>query len=130
MTGDRTSVRTANTRQRGSHWEQVAESFLNGRGITTLARNYQVRCGEIDLVMRDGNTLVFTEVRYRGNDGHGSGAESVTLAKQRRVISAAHRFLQSHPSERARPCRFDVVSIGTREGRTLLNWIRNAFDAG
>ena len=120
----------ASTRQRGSHWEQVAESFLNGRGMETLERNYQARFGEIDLVMRDGNTLVFTEVRYRGNDGHGSGAESVTLTKQRRVISAAHRFLQSHPAERSRPCRFDVISIGSREGRTLLNWIRNAFDAG
>jgi putative endonuclease len=130
MTRDKRSALSANARQRGSHWEQVAESFLNGRGITTLERNYRVRCGEIDLVMRDGNTLVFTEVRYRGNDSHGSGAESVTPAKQRRVISAAHRFLQSHPSERVRPCRFDVISIGSRDGRTLLNWIRNAFDAG
>jgi len=128
--GDKAPDRTANTRQRGGHWEQVAEAFLNGRGIKTLKRNYQVRSGEIDLVMRDGDTLVFTEVRYRGNDGHGSGAESVTRAKQRRVISAAQRFLQSHPTEQFRPCRFDVISVGTREGRTLLNWIRNAFDAG
>jgi putative endonuclease len=98
--------------------------------MTTLERNYQVRCGEIDLVMRDGNTLVFTEVRYRGNDGHGSGAASVTLTKQRRVIRAAHRFLQCHPAESTRACRFDVISIGSEQGRTLLNWIRNAFDAG
>lgn len=118
------------TRQQGSHWEQVAESFLNDRGMKTLVRNYQVRSGEIDLVMRDGNTLVFTEVRYRGNNSHGSGADSVTLTKQKRVISAAHWFLQHHPRERARPCRFDVVSIGSEDGRTLMNWIRNAFDLG
>ena len=120
----------ATTRQRGSHWEQVAESFLHKHGLKTLERNFQVRCGEIDLVMLDGNTLVFIEVRYRVNDGHGSGADSVTWTKQRRIINAAQLFLQRHPGEAFRSCRFDVVSIGTENGRTLLNWIRNAFDAG
>jgi len=120
----------ATTRQRGSHWEQVAESFLNQRGLKTLERNYQARCGEIDLIMRDGNTLVFTEVRYRENDRHGSGADSVTRTKQQRIIRAAQRFLQYHPHDSYRPCRFDVISIGNENGRTLLNWIRNAFDAG
>ena len=120
----------ATTRQRGSHWEQVAESFLNKRGLKTLERNYQARCGEIDLIMRDGNTLVFTEVRYRKYDRHGSGADSVTRTKQQRIIRAAQRFLQYHPNDSYRPCRFDVISIGTENGRTLLNWIRNAFDAG
>jgi putative endonuclease len=119
----------ATTRQRGNHWERVAESFLNKRGLQTLERNYQVRCGEIDLIMRDGNTLVFTEVRYRGNATHGSGADSVTPTKQRRIIHAAQLFLQRHPSFQDRACRFDVVSIGPEKGRTLMNWIRNAFDA-
>jgi len=117
------------TRQRGSNWEQVAESFLNTRGLETLERNYHSRFGEIDLIMLDGNELVFTEVRYRANARHGSGADSVTRTKQRRIISAARRFLQYHPAASTRPCRFDVVSIGSEEGRTLLNWIRSAFDA-
>ena len=119
----------ATTRQRGSHWEQVAESFLNKRGLKTRERNYQARFGEIDLIMLDGKTLVFAEVRYRQQDNHGSGAESVTWTKQRRIISAARRFLQCHPNDSCRPCRFDVISIGTENGRTLLNWIRDAFDA-
>ena len=119
----------ATTRQRGSHWEQVAESFLNKRGLATRERNYQARVGEIDLIMLDGNTLVFAEVRYRAHDSHGSGADSVTWAKQQRIIRAARRFLQCHPEDSLRPCRFDVISIGSTEGRTLLNWIRNAFDA-
>jgi putative endonuclease len=118
------------TRQRGSQWEQVAESFLNKRGLKTRERNYQVRLGEIDLIMLDGNTLVFVEVRYREHDRHGSGADSVTWAKQRRIIRVAHRYLQCHPEDSLRPCRFDVISIGAENGRTLLNWIRNAFDAG
>jgi putative endonuclease len=120
----------ATSRQRGSHWEQVAESFLNKRGLKTLERNFHARFGEIDLIMLDGSTLVFAEVRYRENDRHGSGADSVTWTKQRRLISAAGRFLQYHPSDRLRPCRFDVISIGRKHGRTRLNWIRNAFDAG
>lgn len=118
------------TRQHGSHWEGIAESFLNRRGLETLERNYQARFGEIDLVMLDAGTLVFTEVRYRENDRHGSGADSVTWTKQQRIISAARRFLQCHPQDSFRSCRFDVISIGSENGRTLLNWIRNAFDAG
>ena len=120
----------ATTRQRGSHWEQVAESFLNKRGLKTRERNYQVRLGEIDLIMLDGDTLVFAEVRYRQCNSHGSGADSVTWTKQRRIISTARRFLQCHPQDSLRPCRFDVISIGSENGRTLLNWIRDAFDAG
>lgn len=118
------------TRQRGSHWERVAESFLNKRGLQTLERNFQVRCGEIDLILRDGKELVFAEVRYRENARHGSGADSVTPVKQRRIILAAQLFLKRQPAFRKRVCRFDVVSIGTEQGRTLINWIRNAFDAG
>ena len=85
--------------------------------------------GEIDLVMLDGQTLVFTEVRYRASDAYGSGAESVSFAKQKRIVMAAQNFLrfrQHHPSQ---TCRFDVISIGKEEGRTLINWIRGAFDA-
>lgn len=118
------------TRQRGSHWEQVAEMFLNRKGLLTLHRNYQARFGEIDLIMQDGETLVFAEVRYRDNNHHGSGADSVTYIKQQRITSAARRYLQCHPADFNKPCRFDVVSIGSEEGRILLNWIRNAFDAG
>lgn len=115
-------------RGRGKRWERVAESFLNDRGLKTLQRNFQVRFGEIDLVMLDGNTLVFTEVRYRRNDRHGSGADSVTRAKQERLIRAARQFLQYHDPHRIRPCRFDVVSIGGSETRAVLDWIRDAFE--
>ncbi len=113
----------------GRKWEQLAESFLHGRGLRTVQRNFHSRMGEIDLIMLDGQTLVFTEVRYRANNAYGSGAESVTFTKQRRITMAAENFLrftQHHPSQ---VCRFDVVSIGNEEGRTLINWIQNAFDA-
>lgn len=118
----------ATTRERGSHWELAAESFLQKRGLRTIERNYLARVGEIDLIMMDGETLVFAEVRYRENETHGSGADSVTWFKQQRIIRAARSFLCRHPAKSHLPCRFDVISIGSRDGRTLFDWIQNAFD--
>ncbi len=118
-----------NRRLQGGQWEKLAESFLHKRGLKTLERNYHSRFGEIDLIMMDGQTLVFTEVRYRRDSVHGSGAESVTFTKQKRITRAAQRFLQHHQHHASLACRFDVISIGNEEGRVLFNWIRNAFDA-
>ncbi|MCH8227080.1 MAG: YraN family protein [Proteobacteria bacterium] len=118
-----------NRRLQGSQWEKLAESFLHKRGLKTLERNYHSRFGEIDLIMMDRHTLVFTEVRYRRDSAYGSGAESVTFTKQKRITRAAQRFLQLHQHHASLACRFDVVSIGNEEGRVILNWIRNAFDA-
>lgn len=119
-----------NTRQQGTDWERVAESLLKQRGLKTVKRNFQGRSGEIDMVMIDGGTLVFVEVRYRANRSHGSGAESVTRTKQERIVNTARLFLQRHPCYRRSPCRFDVVSIGTEGGKTVMEWIPAAFDAG
>jgi putative endonuclease len=85
-----------NRRSQGREWEKIAETFLNGRGLKTLERNYYCRLGEIDLIMMDRRTLVFTEVRFRRESAHGSGAESVTFTKQKRITRAAQRFLQQH----------------------------------
>lgn len=117
-------------RQRGSRWERAAESFLHGKGLRTVARNYHSRFGEVDLVMLDEPVLVFVEVRYRRSDRHGSGAETVTPSKQARLVSAARQFLRNHSAHARRACRFDVVSIGGGGAATELNWIRAAFDAG
>ena len=117
------------TRSQGSQWEQVAERFLNGKGLKTLDRNYNGRLGEIDLVLLDGATLVFCEVRYRARGSHGGGEASVTPLKQRRLSLAARRYLQQERAHARRRCRFDVVAIGRHRGQTLLHWIRNAFEA-
>jgi len=113
----------------GQRWERLAESFLHKRGLKTLERNFNCRVGEIDLVMRDGPALVFAEVRFRASDQYGSGAESVSPTKQKRIIRAAQKFLQIRPQHPSQVCRFDVVSIGNSQGRTIINWIPNAFDA-
>jgi len=86
-------------------------------------RNFRARCGEIDLVMRDGSALVFVEVRLRQDAGHGSAAESIGFAKQRRLRAAANLFLARHRQFSALPARFDVVAI---DG-TAMQWIRGAF---
>ena len=103
--------------------------MLRRRGLRTVDRNFHCRAGEIDLIMLDGPVLVFVEVRYRRSNRFGSGADSVTPVKQRRIITAARQFLGRRRSHRERPCRFDVVSIGNGSTGIELNWIRAAFDA-
>ena len=103
--------------------------MLRKRGLRTVVRNFHCRAGEIDLIMLDGAVLVFVEVRYRKSDRFGSGADSVTAVKQRRIITAARQFLVRQRGHRERPCRFDVVSVGNGTAGIELNWIRSAFDA-
>jgi putative endonuclease len=116
-------------RQQGDRWERYAESWLRRRGLKLLARNFRSRFGEIDLVMLDGSVLVFVEVRFRQRRDYGSGADSVTWAKQRRLVSAAHHYLARHRPHSARPCRFDVVSLGAGANRPEVDWIQRAFEA-
>ncbi len=115
-------------RAEGTRWEQVALDFLSGQGLSVLEQNYHCRFGEIDLIMRDVDTISFVEVRYRRGDAFGSGADSVSWHKQRRISAAASHFLQRHPAWSEHPCRFDVVSIsGFRHPE--IDWIQNAFDS-
>jgi putative endonuclease len=94
-----------------------------------LATNQRYRMGELDLVMRDGETVVFVEVRYRRSDGFGGSAPSVDAAKQRKIVLAAQCFLVEHPELARAPCRFDVVAVDGAADAPRVEWIRNAFDA-
>ena len=101
-------------------------AHLVGRGLALVARNYRTPHrggGEIDLVMRDGETLVFVEVRRRASRSFGGAAASVGGVKQRRIIFAARHFLMRF--REPPPCRFDVVSV--EAGR--IEWFQAAFDA-
>ncbi|MBM3391682.1 MAG: YraN family protein [Betaproteobacteria bacterium] len=107
--------------RRGDAAEAQAADFLVRHGLRILARNYRCRGGEIDLVCRDGATLVFVEVRLRTNRGFGGAADSITPAKQRRIALAARHYLAG----KAMPaCRFDAVLL---DGENI-DWIRNAFE--
>ncbi|MEJ8569004.1 YraN family protein [Elongatibacter sediminis] len=113
----------------GSDWERRAESFLRNQGLRPLARNFSCRLGELDLILLDGGCVVFTEVRYRRDTRHGTGAETVTPAKQQRLLRTARVWLQRHRRHARLPCRFDVVSMCHRNGSLEVDWIRNAFTA-
>jgi putative endonuclease len=116
------------TRARGEAAERAALEYLERRGLALLARNYRCRLGEVDLVMREGSTLVFVEVRARADARHGGAAASVGPDKQRRLVLAARHYLMTHPRAAALPARFDVVAISGRHGENAPEWIRAAFD--
>jgi putative endonuclease len=117
----------------GQSWEDEAESFLQKNGLKSLKRNYRCRMGEIDLVMRDRECLVFAEVRFRKSGSYGSGAASITHAKRQKLIRTAAYFLRTEGVSSHQACRFDVVSIGqsTNDDNSSfeIEWIRNAFQA-
>jgi len=108
----------------GTAAELAAEQWLLRHGLSSVARNVRCKAGEIDLVMCDGEQLVFVEVRLRTRDDYGGAAASVTRSKQRRLIKAAQWFLAANPSWSNRPCRFDVVAA---DATLTWQWIRNAF---
>lgn len=108
----------------GVQGEQNAENALTQQGMTVLARRYRAEDGEIDLVMQDGETIVFVEVKARPQSRAGQGMLAVTPTKQRRICHAAMRYLMAHDRLNA-PARFDVVEI-TRDG---LRHVKNAFMA-
>ena len=120
-----TSAVRATARRRGEEAEALAARFLAGQGLEVVARNYRTRFGEVDLVARDGATLVFVEVRQRSWGAFGGAAGSVDARKQRRIVAAARHYLARLRAEPA--CRFDVITIQGRAGSP--SWIRGAFDA-
>jgi putative endonuclease len=117
-------------RAAGNAFERRACAELERAGLRLLARNYTTRHGELDLVMRDGDTVAFVEVRYRVRAGHGDAAASVTRAKQEKLIRTAQLWLAAHPQHAHRPCRFDVVSYDGPAAEARMHWLRGAFEAG
>ncbi|HKO88875.1 MAG TPA: YraN family protein [Burkholderiales bacterium] len=108
----------------GAAAEELAARYLQAQGLTIVERNYRIRGGEIDLIAKQGQTLVFVEVRLRRSQRFGGAAASVDAFKQGRVVLAAGHYLQG----RDIACRFDVVLLDEVDaGR--IEWIRDAFNA-
>ena len=114
-------------KEAGDRGEALALRHLEAAGLTLLQRNYRCKGGEIDLVMRDGPTLVLVEVRYRRDGRFGGAAASVDTHKQRRLLRAAQHLLQTHPTYRQQRARFDLVAIEGDGSSAQLNWIKDAF---
>lgn len=118
-----------NRKTTGSQAEAVAARYLASRGVSIVERNVYNRGGEIDLVGQDAGTLVFFEVRYRGAGSLASAAESVTRAKQKRLLNAVKYYLHRHGLWETE-CRIDVVAIAPGEAkRYRIQWIKNAIQA-
>ena len=111
--------------RRGEQGEALAADFLRREGLTIAARNYSCRFGEIDLIARDGNIIVFVEVRSRASDAFGGAAASITAAKREKLLKTACHYLATlQPTP---PCRFDAVLLTGDPPR--IEWLRNAIEA-
>lgn len=110
------------TQRLGNAAEQAALEHLENQGLQCIDRNFSCKMGEIDLIMLDNSSLVFVEVRLRNNPHHGSGADSVTASKIRKLIRTAEFFLIQNPIPGNLDCRFDVISMDNK-----IDWIKNAF---
>lgn len=114
-----------NKRALGAEMETLAAEYLTGQGLVLTDRNFYCHFGEIDLIFRDGNTVVFVEVKYRRAKDYGWGAEAVTRKKQETIVKCARYYLYFRRFPVDTPCRFDVIEINGRE----VHWLKDAFDA-
>ena len=116
----------------GKAGEDLACRELERRGYEIIARRYRQRGGELDIIARDGATLVFVEVKAREGRAFGHAAEAVTSTKRRRIAQLALDYVVRH-SLTASPCRFDVVAIhlqASADADPIVEVYRNAFDGG
>ena len=111
-------------RAKGTSGERLAVEFLKANGIRIENMNFYTRAGEIDIVGKDGQTLVFIEVKYRKNLETGFPSEAVDARKIRQIVNAARFYLLRYGYSEETLVRFDVISIVGQE----IEWIRSAFD--
>ena len=126
----------------GEQSEAMAQKYLEKQGLIYVTRNFLCRRGEIDLIMKDEDQLVFVEVRYRSRDNHGTAVETITRKKQKRIILAAQYYLHKNQLTEKVSCRFDVVAasnsmktcrngacpdVSSAQG-SEIRWLKNAFD--
>jgi putative endonuclease len=110
-------------KERGDAAESKALAYLQQQGLTLILRNYRTPLGEIDLIMKEGEELIFVEVRYRASGNYASPLESITFQKQQRILKTAACYLQRYALSQPPPCRFDVVCITNNH----IQWFQEAF---
>ena len=108
----------------GAQAEQLAAQFLQRHGLKLLQQNYRCRFGEIDLILQDGDVLVFAEVRMRSRGDFGGAAASINAAKRKKLVRTAQHYLAT--LAHIPPCRFDAVLLQAADGSDI-EWVRDAF---
>lgn len=114
-------TRLSHKQEQGREWEEAALAYLQGHGLVLVEANFRCKLGEIDLILRDGATLVFVEVRQRAAGAPVTAAASISPAKIRRIVRAAACYLQGLAT--MPPCRLDVIAIDGRE----IEWLKDAI---
>lgn len=107
--------------------EQQACNYLLKKSFTLVKKNYSARCGEIDLIMKDKEELVFVEVRARHKSNYADALESITLSKQKKIRLTAEHYLNKHYQNHPPACRFDVVAIDLTQTDFNIEWVKDAF---
>jgi putative endonuclease len=114
----------------GQHWEDVAREFIECRGVRVLKSSYSCRFGEIDLIGRHHDELVFIEVKARRASCFGSALAGIGRDKKLRILKTANHFLMRNPQLALMPSRIDVVAIDSIDtGEPKIQWVKNAFDS-
>jgi putative endonuclease len=117
-------ARLSRKQEQGRVWENAAMAYLQRHGLVLVEANFRCKLGEIDLIMREGSTLVFVEVRQRAAGAQVGAAASIGPSKVRRIVRAAQVYLQR--CTRMPPCRIDVIAIDGEH----IEWLKNAIDGG
>lgn len=111
----------------GKQAEHLVSKWLRKKKVSVLSNNYYCRQGEIDIIAMDKNTLCFIEVKYRKSGDYGIPEETVTAAKQRRIIKTAQAYLCQYSKYADLPARFDVVSVTGDLNNPVIDWQKCAF---
>ncbi len=112
----------------GQAGEQLAADFLKQKGYSIIQRNFRCAAGEVDIIAKDKDYLVFVEVKTRRNHSYGSPLEAVDFRKQRQICRTALCYLQQHPAA-DQDIRFDIIAITITAKKPLIEHITEAFDS-
>ena len=125
---DKASAKDTNSSNKGQVTENYAERYLSKQGLILIERNFHSRQGEIDLIMLDGDTYVFIEVKYRKSKEFGGAIAAVSASKQKKIKHCITFYLhQSDINEYNTPCRIDVVALEGDITQPDVTWLKNAF---
>ncbi|NTS76607.1 YraN family protein [Catenovulum sp. SM1970] len=114
------------TRVKGAIYEKKAANFISTQGLSVIEQNWHVKGGELDLIAKQGNKLIFIEVKYRKSKQYGNAASTVTPSKQQKIKRAAILYMQSIGlNSQLTSYRFDIISFDG--DNSAPNWIQNAF---
>ena len=116
------------TRNTGEVTELLAANYLVQQGLVIQKKNLYSRMGEIDVIMKDDETLVFIEVKYRSSTNFGGAISAVSVKKQQKIKQTAAFYLQQCGlNEYNTPCRFDVIALQGNISNPEITWLKNAF---